>query len=160
MIVKNSDGTIGSDTTLIVAWDEKLATGIELIDSQHKELIELTNKLYQACLTGNEGAVFKEAMGRMVNYVRFHFGAEQELLQRIHYPAYPDHKKQHDTLVKDILDSCKAASEGKNFVANNFVRTLKDWIFSHIMITDRMYANYVADMKKKGILTDQQINGK
>ena len=159
MIVKNSDGTIGSDSTLIVAWDDKFATGIELIDTQHMELVELTNKLYQACLSGDEGAVFKEAMSRMVNYVRFHFGAEQQLLERIRYPAYADHKKEHEKLIKQILDAVKASGQGKNFVANNFVRTLKDWIFSHIMITDRMYANYVADQKKKGLLTDQMING-
>ena len=159
MIQKATDGIIADDSKQIVFWDNKLATGIELIDSQHMELVELTNKLYQACLSGDDGTVFKEAMGRMVNYVRFHFGAEQQLLERIHYPDYPDHKRQHDTLVKQILDSVKAAGEGKSFVANNFVRTLKEWIFGHIALADKQYSLYVADQKRKGLLTDAQING-
>ena len=33
----------------MVVWDEKFATGIELIDSQHKELFSLTNELFRAC---------------------------------------------------------------------------------------------------------------
>ena len=155
----NNNETSDFDNSVIVTWDNKLATGIELIDSQHKELFDLTNKLYQACLSGNDDAVFKEAMSSMVNYVHFHFSAEQVLLERIHYPAYAEHKKQHDTLVRDILNSVKDYNEGKNFVANHFVRTLKDWILSHIAITDKMYANYVAEQKKKGLLTDQHIHG-
>jgi hemerythrin len=161
MITKTNplDDALRPDTGQIVTWEEKLSTGIELIDSQHKELVELTNKLYQSCLSGHDDAVFKEAMSRMVNYVKFHFGAEQQLLERIHYPAYPDHKRQHDTLVKEILDAVKAAGEGKSFVANNFVRTLKEWIFGHIAFTDRQYALYVVEQKRKGLLTDAQING-
>jgi hemerythrin len=159
MITKSTDIGIGPASNQIVTWDNKLATGIELIDSQHMELVELTNKLYQACISGDDGAVFKEAMGRMVNYVRFHFGAEQQLLERIRYPDYADHKKQHDTLVKQILNTVKAAGEGKNFVANNFVRTLKEWIFGHIAFADRQYSLYVADQKRKGLLTDQMIAG-
>jgi len=75
----------------VVVWDEKYATGIQLIDDQHKELFSLTNELFHACLSGEEAlkGVFKETMERMVAYVRFHFGAEQELLQRVKYPDYP-----------------------------------------------------------------------
>lgn len=152
-------GAFGAENSQIVEWDNKLATGILLIDSQHKELIELTNRLYQACLSGNDAAVFKEAMSSMVNYVRFHFSAEQQLLERVHFPGYADHKKQHDVLIKDILDSVKAYNEGKNFVANNFVRTLREWILSHIAFTDKTYAIFVMEQKKKGLLTDKQING-
>jgi hemerythrin len=93
----------------VVIWDEKYAIGIALIDNQHKELFSLTNELFQACLGREETlkGVFKETMGRMVEYVRFHFGAEQELLQRINYPGYAEHKKQHDTMIRDILEAVK-----------------------------------------------------
>jgi hemerythrin len=146
----------------LVVWDDKYATGIKLIDSQHKELFSLTNELFHACLHGDEaykGGVFKETMSRVVEYVRFHFGAEQELLQRINYPDYQEHKKQHDTLVLKILASVKDYNEGKNFVPNHFVRTLRDWILSHIALSDKLYAAYIAAQRKKGLLSDQVING-
>ena len=145
----------------IVEWSENYATGIELIDKQHRELVSLTNELYRACTTGDEeiGAVFKEAMGRMVEYVRFHFSAELELLHRINFPEYPEHKRQHESLVKDILEAAKGYNEGRYLVPNNFVRTLKEWVFGHIAITDQIYALYVAEQKKKGLLSDRQIEG-
>jgi hemerythrin len=149
------------NNTDIVTWDDKYAIGIQLIDSQHKELFSLTNELFRACLGGDESikGVFKETMGRMVEYVRFHFGAEQELLQRIKYPDYQEHKKQHDTLVLKILESVKKYNEGEKLVPNQFVRTLRDWILSHIAHYDKLYASYIATCKKQGLISDKEING-
>jgi hemerythrin len=145
--------------TEIVIWEDKYATGIELIDNQHKQLVELTNQLYLACLAGDEvtSTVFKDAMSRMVEYVRFHFSAELKLLNAINYPDYHNHKKMHDDLVHEILDAAKDYSGGKKFVANNFVRTLKDWIFGHIAVYDKIYAAYVADERRKGLITDKML---
>jgi len=150
-----------NENTDMVVWDEKYATGIELIDSQHKELFSLTNELFRACMSDDETlrSVFIETMGRMVEYVRFHFGAEQQMLQRINYPDYPEHKKQHDKLIRDILDAANAHNNGDRLVANQFVRTMRDWILSHIAFTDRLYASYITDQKKKGLLSDKDING-
>jgi hemerythrin len=150
-----------NDTVDMVIWDEKYATGIPLIDSQHKELFSLTNELFHACTGGEEKlqGVFKETMGKMVEYVRFHFGAEQELLQRVKYPDYLEHKKQHDTMVLKILEAVKEFNEGKKFVPNQFVRTLRDWILSHIAHYDKLYSAYIITQKKNGLLGEKIING-
>ena len=143
----------------IVIWEDKYATGIEMIDNQHRQLVELTNQLYLACLAGDEvlNTVFKDAMSRMVEYVRFHFSAELKLLSAINYPDYHNHKKMHDNLVNDILEAAKEYNEGRKFVPNNFVRTLKDWVFGHIAVYDKIYAAYVADQKWKGLLTEKML---
>jgi len=95
----------------------------------------------------------------MVEYVRFHFATEMKLLERVQFPECKSHKEQHDQLTVNILEAAKDHKDGKKFVPNNFVRTLKDWIFGHIGIYDQAYATYVREQKKKGLLTDQQING-
>jgi len=150
-----------NENTDMVVWDDKYATGIQLIDSQHKELFSITNELFRACLSGEEAVkdIFKETMERMVNYVRFHFGAEQELLQRVKYPDFQEHKKQHEILVRQILESVKEYNEGKKFVPNQFVRTLRDWILGHIGLYDKQYASYIAIQMKKGLLNDKIITG-
>jgi hemerythrin len=144
---------------MIVNWDDKYNTGIGLIDEQHKALVIIINDLYLACTDGYEdtGVAFKEALKRMVDYVHFHFGAEQKLLEKIKYPMFTEHKKQHDTMVNDILEAAKEYNEGKRFVPNHFVRTLRDWVFSHIALSDTLYAAYIAEKKKDGLLNDHQI---
>jgi hemerythrin len=151
----------GQPEASLVSWSDVYKTGIELIDNQHKELVNLTNELYKACLTGNDTlqTVFLEAMSRMVEYVKFHFSAEVEILERINFPESAEHKRQHNELIKKILETSKEHNEGKKFVPNAFVRTLKDWIVSHIAVYDKNYALFIASQKSKGLLTDAQITG-
>ena len=139
----------------IIIWQASYDTGIALIDAQHRELADLINELYRACRLGDEvGAAFKEAMSRMVAYVKFHFKAEQEMLHRVNYPGYHEHIREHERLIKDILESAKDFSVGKRFVPYNFVRLLRDWVLSHIAVMDKDYALYIADLKKKGLFHD------
>ena len=90
-------------------------------------------------------------------YVRFHFTSELELLKKINYPKYSDHKSKHDILIKQIFAAAEEFNTGEKFVPNHFVRTLKDWVFSHIAVEDRIYADYVAVQKNKGLLSDKDL---
>ena len=143
----------------VIAWDNKYNTGINTIDAQHKQLISLTNDLFKACITKNDElfTTFKDAMGKMVAYVNFHFNAEMKLMKATNYPNQAEHKKMHDKLVEDIVQAANDFKEGKKYVANKFVHTLVDWICSHIAIYDKQYAIFIMDQKKKGILTDQKV---
>jgi len=155
----NLEAALNAENTEIVSWSDKYATGIELIDSQHHQLVNLTNELYRACLSGGDErlTVFKEAMKRMVDYVRFHFTAELKILDAVKYPDYNNHKKMHNDLVEEILAASNTYDDGKLFVPNKFVRTLKDWVFGHIAVYDKLYSAYIAEQLKKGLLTKETI---
>ena len=143
----------------IVIWSDKYATGIEQIDVQHRQLVILTNQLYAACFAKDDvlQTAFKAAMSRMVEYVRFHFEDELKLLNAIGYPDYQSHKKMHDTLINKILEASKSYGEGKKFVPNNFVRTLVDWVFSHIAVYDKRYSAYIMERIKNGLLSPEKL---
>jgi hemerythrin len=153
----NNQITRGNNSAEIVKWGPKYEVGIKLIDAQHRELVSLTNELYRACIARDDslGTVFKEAMSTMVKYVRFHFGAENELMKRIEYPNYLAHTKEHKILISKILEAAKDYEKGNKFAPNHFVRTLKEWIFGHIAVSDQIFAVYVSELKKKGNFTDQ-----
>ena len=160
-LTDRTDITARDSDMSIVFWEAKYATGIELIDSQHKQLVILTNELYRSCRMGDAAlqTIFRDSMRSLVEYVRFHFTAELEMLKRIKYPDYAAHKNEHDSLVKNILEAAKEFNDGRKFVPNSLVRTLKDWVFGHIAVTDRFYALYVEDQKRKGLLTNKDIAG-
>ena len=143
----------------LITWDHKYDTGIEVLDNQHKQLIEMTNELYNACMKGDKllSDLFKETMHHMVEYVHFHFSAELKFMKSINYPGYHDHKLMHDKLIKDILAAAKDAKDDKKFVPNNFVRILRDWIIGHIAVYDKDYALYVKDQRRLGLITDQML---
>jgi hemerythrin len=142
------------EPVVLVEWEEKYSVGISLIDNQHKELVRLTNELYQSCLTGNGEAeeFFFSTIRGVLDYTKFHFSAEEKLMENVRYPNYAEHKKQHEDFVVQLLNDVKSFQEGKKFIPNNFVRYLKDWILSHIALMDTSYAKYIMELKKQGTL--------
>ena len=88
-------------------FDENLVTGNEMIDSQHKELIDKINKLLDSCEVGNDKVVAIKTLDYLADYTEFHFGEEEKLQESINYPAITEHKKEHDKLrqvVKDLYN--------------------------------------------------------
>ncbi|MDR2376020.1 MAG: hemerythrin family protein [Treponema sp.] len=145
---------MSDESTILVKWDDKYSVGIPLIDEQHKELIRLTNELYQGCLAGDATAYdfFFNTIRKAMNYVKYHFSAEEKILENIKYPYLAEHKKQHEDFVLKMVEDVKSFQKGKKFVPNNFVRFLKEWILSHIAIVDTQYAKYIISLKKQGKL--------
>ncbi|AEF84340.1 hemerythrin family protein [Treponema primitia ZAS-2] len=140
----------------LVKWEDRYSVGIQLMDDQHKELIRLTNELYKSCLASDEAAraYFTTTIKATVDYVKYHFAAEEKLLENIKYPDIGNHKKWHESFVKQVLEDAQNFEDGKKFVPNTFVRFLKDWILSHIAVEDQNYALYIQNLKKQGVLAE------
>ncbi|MDR2535907.1 MAG: bacteriohemerythrin [Treponema sp.] len=139
---------------VFVSWEDRYAIGIQLVDEQHQELLKLTNSLYEACRQGDEKARehFKDAIRTLVDYVKFHFTTEEQIMERINYPEFGIHKREHEAFVKKVLDGVKDFESGKTFVPNTFVRFLREWVLSHIAMSDKKYADYLLKCKKEGTL--------
>ncbi|MDR1030851.1 MAG: bacteriohemerythrin [Treponema sp.] len=131
----------------VIEWKSAYSVGISTIDAQHQELINLTNCLNQACINGTEtGRVyFKKVMHELVQYVKFHFSAEEKIMERIGFPGLAEHKKEHEDFVKKVLEGVKNFESGKAIVPNTFVRYLLDWIVTHIAKTDQKYGIFIAN---------------
>ena len=152
MKTKTAEGDFLADNNkMLVEWGKRYATGIQLIDEQHQELINLTNKLFAACLAGDQTErVFKDTVRGVVEYINYHFSAEEKMLEKINYPELAEHKKQHTSLAKQVLKNIQLFEEGRAFIPNSFVRAMKDWILTHIAVMDKRYVDYIVTLKKTG----------
>ncbi|MDR0785416.1 MAG: bacteriohemerythrin [Treponema sp.] len=135
---------------VFVEWEDRYSVGIPAIDRQHKELLNLTNELYNVCQLGDEAAHehFRSVIHKAVEYVKFHFSAEEQIMEKIKFPELPDHKKQHESFVRQVLENVGEFESGKRFVPNAFVRFLKDWILTHIAMSDQKYHTYIIGLKR------------
>jgi hemerythrin len=136
----------------IVQWHSSYSVGIPLIDEQHKELINLTNKLYESCVEGRESSkvIFMRTIRGAVDYIGYHFSTEEMVMTRINYPDYANHKKEHTEFVREVLKEVEDFKTGKKFTPNAFVRYLKDWVLAHIAVSDKRLGEYLIRMKKEG----------
>ncbi len=126
-------------------FSENLVTGNELIDSQHKELIDRINKLLDSCEMDNGKITAVKTLDFLADYTIFHFSAEEDLQKEIGYPDYDKHKAQHEDFKKTIaeLDEMLQEEEGPSaaFVSKVEENVIK-WFYTHISGFDRSVAEY------------------
>ena len=88
-------------------FDETLVTGNELIDSQHKELIERINLLLKSCEDAQGKVKAVKMLDYLLDYTEFHFSAEEKLQEEISYPGLKEHREKHEefkSAVKELQE--------------------------------------------------------
>jgi hemerythrin-like metal-binding protein len=136
---------------VIVSWQNAYSIGVPLVDSQHKELINLTNRLYAACGKGHEfsRAVFLQTIRGAVAYVGYHFSTEEKMMRQVNYPGYSAHKEQHEEFIRTVAREIDNFTGEKEFSPQNFVFFLRDWVLNHIARTDTEMGRYLLDLEKQ-----------
>ncbi len=81
-------------------WTSDLASGNSQIDSDHKQLIGLLNKLHDAMSAGKGNAVLGTILDELISYTATHFKREEMLMQQIGYADFVSHKAEHVKLVE------------------------------------------------------------
>ena len=129
-------------------WKPEFSVGVAEIDSQHKKLVALLSRLYEAMQEGNGKEALGSVLSELVNYCNTHFAAEERLMSKYGYPGLENHKGVHRKM------TIKAASLERDFTHSAAPPTiqvanfLKDWLTKHIMETDMAYAPF---FKEKGL---------
>ena len=77
-------------------WDDKYNVGHDLIDAQHKELIDNFNLFVAACKTSKGKETLSKTVIFLENYVATHFAAEERLMRNSNYPDLDSHLALHD----------------------------------------------------------------
>ena len=126
-------------------FDDNLVTGNEMIDGQHRELIEKINKLLDSCENGNDKRVAITTLDYLADYTEFHFFEEEKLQETIGYPGIDAHKKEHDKLrevVKDLYNMLEEEEGPSNAFVEQVNKNVIEWLYGHIKTFDRSVAEY------------------
>ncbi len=127
-------------------WDPKLNTGVDVIDGQHRRIVEFINTLHDIIET-HEDEKAGEVLNDLVEYTLTHFAFEEELMIQSGYPLELGHKAEHEEFVRRINDYQERYNSGNDSdVAKELMAELKHWLASHIRFEDH---EYVALVQKK-----------
>ena len=95
------------DSNEKVLWKDEYKLGIELLDTQHKQLFSLVNKLYEP---ENQQMTKEELAGILYafsDYMNVHFKDEEEYMSSIGYPGLLEHIQLHNELVNYLTSVIK-----------------------------------------------------
>lgn len=127
-------------------WDENFYTNIDEFDNHHKKLLSLFNEVYDKVFQceniDEERELTQQTLHELTEYIKYHFVAEEELMLKFRYPAYEEHKKQHDYYIMEINKLEIEHKQGGLALSFNLFSLLKDWFVKHILLTDKEYEQF------------------
>jgi len=127
----------------IINWEKELSVNITELDEQHKKLIDIINDLHNAMLKGKSRDILDKVLDNLIDYTKNHFRSEEILFEKYNYPDYLKHKKEHDDLVKQVLEIQEKYKSGKIFISIEILDFLKNWVSIHILQSDKHYTSFL-----------------
>jgi hemerythrin len=126
----------------LINWEESLSVKVSEIDSQHKKLIELINKLHDAMKERKASQVLSEVIDELVDYALSHFQTEEKYFEKFGYLKATAHKKEHKDFVNKVAAFKNDFSKGKAMLSMEIMEFLKAWLINHIKKIDMAYSDF------------------
>ena len=79
----------------LIEWQSAYEIGIKTVDEQHQQLVKLINQLEQTHKGRQAESEAEQVLVELVNYVRFHFAEEEELMASNNYAETDRHAQLH-----------------------------------------------------------------
>ncbi|MCP5372951.1 MAG: hemerythrin family protein [Hyphomicrobiales bacterium] len=127
-----------------IQWQDSYSVGVPVLDAQHRHLIRLINLLEDE---KQKDGMIAHVFDELDAYIREHFRAEERMMEEAGYPDLEEHKGDHKAF-NDWLSSVKIAYDSGGassyYIAESVIAFLKNWLVSHILVTDMAYRSHLS----------------
>lgn len=141
-------------TDLHLEWRMEWESGNEDIDREHRQLMELGNRLIEASLEGAAQGNILEELEHISVKIEDHFDSENKILADSLYPDHQHHAELHRSLLGDLMELKARYIRGEILPAAFFSFLLDDLIFGHLLEEDSKYFSYTG--KRRGTSKNEQ----
>lgn len=139
-------------------WNESYNIGIDVIDKQHRQILDYINALEEIRGTGERDRI-KEVLNDLIDYTQSHFSFEENLLEQVSYQYLPSHRGIHELFVKRLNDYRLKFEKGES-IENDLYRLLSKWLINHIQHDDQDYVDAVRDNMLSYLRAQESKKGK
>ena len=120
----------------MIQWSERYEVGIAAIDGQHREMVDIANRLLAGLRAGRERDELVETLRELVRAAEHNIATEERLMQE-HGLAPAHHAEEHQRLLEAIRHFDLRLDPGGLADAARF---LHEWLLGHIDEDDRPFA--------------------
>lgn len=128
-------------------WNDNLRTGIEIVDQQHRGLVDLMNQVAPALAHTKTPRVeaIEPLLKKLLDYSAEHFRTEEEIMSRLNMDARgrSHHEASHARFVADVLAMVQSAKTGQEVGGDRLLSFLASWLILHILGEDQTMARQV-----------------
>ena len=123
----------------LIEWSEEYSVGIESLDEQHQNLVNIINKLDEARKRGKGSKIMNQVLNEIIGYTQEHFSFEENMMKEADYPDLKLHRNQHRQLLQKIERFQFEFLNEKNRISAEMGEFFSYWLTSHILKHDKDY---------------------
>jgi hemerythrin len=120
-------------------WREDWALGIDLLDDEHRVMVQLLNRLFES----DNPVPVTERLDDLISHLRRHFHTEEVFLRSIDYPGTEEHCREHAIQLAEFIDLRRSlAGTGYEVLEIGDRESIRHWFFNHVIAEDARFGVY------------------
>ena len=120
----------------LINWREEFSVGVVEVDYEHQELIDLINEMHRSVQEGVTRGQVVAGLGEIYAQLAAHFALEEKVMQETRYPAFREHKMDHEALLDDLRDIMDEVEDDGEFDEKQLATDLGRWFSDHFRTHD------------------------
>jgi hemerythrin-like metal-binding protein len=122
-------------------WLPEYSVNIKTIDDQHRELVNILNRLFIAVSKREGDKAIAGILDALMTYTQKHFALEERLMRQANYKDLEPHMAEHRKLIEQLDTLCKKHLIEEKAIYFEMMGFLKTWLKEHIQGVDTKYSS-------------------
>jgi hemerythrin-like metal-binding protein len=128
-----------------IIWTPDMSVGVEIIDYQHKQFIDIIADLHAALYEHKLPAQISVTLKKLEEYASLHFETEEGYFNKFNYEFKDEHRQEHEKFKKDLISFHERYEKEGIGIAEELVDFSIDWLVEHIEGEDQKYVKCFHD---------------
>ncbi len=120
----------------LLHWKDEYSVGIEAVDYEHKQLIDLINRLHEELDASDSKRTVPAFFGDLLKGISAHFALEEKFMRDHAYGRLGPHKQDHERLLDELRDIMDAFENAEEIDALELTGRLDAWFTRHFRTHD------------------------
>jgi hemerythrin len=120
----------------LLHWEDRYSVGIAAVDHEHRELIELINRLYAEATVQRSKDAVVGFFGDLFKAISAHFALEERFMRERGYDHLTQHKNDHERLLDEIRDLMEDYEASSRLDDGQLASALDAWFSRHFETHD------------------------
>ena len=121
---------------MLLRWKDEYSVGIEAVDYEHRQLIDLINRLYRALDASDARRSVPAFFGDLLAGISAHFALEEKFMREHGYTRLDAHKSDHERLLDELREIMEALEQSEEVDAVELALRLDTWFSRHFRSHD------------------------
>jgi hemerythrin len=133
---KHSKYRFGDFDMSLLQWKPEYSVGIQSIDDEHREMINLINTTYEKLDSDADADQVEEYLGEILSTISMHFALEERIMRNAAYGEFQAHKDDHEVLLDRLRDLMDDFFDDPASGASRLEQGLSVWFAEHFSTFD------------------------